>query len=201
MKTTREKILSEAFKLFLKRGYNGVSMNDLVKSSGLSKGAFYHYFAGKEELFCEAVTGSFFTATGEMSFEPSSAATLEENLKALIRFKAELFKNLQKRTGIKNLDSGYFTLIFDGINRSPAFREALKFAGSSEETILKKIFKQAKQSGELETTLKASELALIYSSMLDGLELHAVVEGALDKLHERETEATVNFCKLLIIRL
>lgn len=197
MKTTREKIIEAAFKLFLKRGYTGVSMNDLVKSSGLSKGAFYHYFASKEELFCEAVTSSFFAAMGDISFESSATATLEGNLIALIRFKADIFKKMQKRTGIKSLDSGYFTLIFDGVNRSSAFRDALKLAGSSEETMLKKVFKQAKQNGELETSLKAGELALVYSSMLDGMELHAVVEGTLDKLHEKETEATINFCRIL----
>ncbi|MFO7575921.1 MAG: TetR/AcrR family transcriptional regulator [Bacteroidales bacterium] len=197
METTREKIINEAFKLFLKRGYNGVSMNDLVKSSGLSKGAFYHYFASKEELFCETVTNSFFAAMGDMSFKSSATATLEENLIALIRFKADIFKKMQKRTGIKSLDSGYFTLIFDGINRSPAFRKALTFAGSEEQQLLKKIFKQAKHNGELATSLKAGELALIYSSMLDGMELHAVVEGTLDKLHEKETEATINFCRIL----
>lgn len=198
MKNTREKILSEAFKLFLKRGYNGVSMNDLVKSSGLSKGAFYHYFAGKEELFCEAVTGSFFPEMGETSFEPSVTSTLEENLVAIVRFKADIFKKMQKRTGIKSFDSGYFTLIFDGVNRSAAFRDALKLAGSAEETMLKKVFKQAKLNGELVTSLKAGELAHMYSSMLDGMELHAVVEGTFDKLHEKETEATINFCRLLM---
>jgi hypothetical protein len=105
---------------------------------------------------------------------------------------------MQKKAGVKGLDSGYFTLIFDGINRSTAFRDALRFTGSSEETMMKKIFKQAKQSGELVTSLKAGELAQIYSSMLDGMELHAVVEGTLDKLHEKETQATVNFCRLLL---
>lgn len=197
MKNTREKILSEAFKLFLKRGYNGVSMNDLVKSSGLSKGAFYHYFSGKEELFREAVTGSFFAAMGDMKYQPDESASLRENLLGLVKFKAEVFKKMLRHTGMKTIDSGYFTLIFEGAARSPAFREALSFEGSDEHQLLKKIFKQAKQRSETETSLRATDLAHIYSSMLDGMELHAVVEGTLDILYDMETEATINFCNLL----
>ncbi|MDP4087771.1 MAG: TetR/AcrR family transcriptional regulator [Bacillota bacterium] len=50
---TRDKILYESFKLFVERGYGDVSMNDIVTSSGITKGGFYHYFKSKEELFAE----------------------------------------------------------------------------------------------------------------------------------------------------
>jgi len=44
MTTTKEHILFTALKLILKKGYGNVTMNELVEASGLSKGAFYHYF-------------------------------------------------------------------------------------------------------------------------------------------------------------
>lgn len=36
--------------LFLQKGYKNVSYQELVKRTGLSKGAIYHYFASKEAL-------------------------------------------------------------------------------------------------------------------------------------------------------
>ena len=46
----RSEILDCAQSLFLARGYDCASLNDVIAAVGLSKGAFYHYFASKEAL-------------------------------------------------------------------------------------------------------------------------------------------------------
>ncbi|KUH99957.1 TetR/AcrR family transcriptional regulator [Mycobacterium sp. IS-3022] len=46
----RAEVLDQALALFLERGYENVSLNDLLAASGTSKGAFYHYFPSKEAL-------------------------------------------------------------------------------------------------------------------------------------------------------
>lgn len=47
---TREHILETAAAAFAERGYAATSLNELVRRSGLTKGAFYHHFDSKEEL-------------------------------------------------------------------------------------------------------------------------------------------------------
>jgi TetR/AcrR family transcriptional regulator, cholesterol catabolism regulator len=46
----RAEILDRATGLFLRRGYDNVSLNDLIADAGVSKGAFYHWFPSKEAL-------------------------------------------------------------------------------------------------------------------------------------------------------
>lgn len=46
----RAELLDQALALFLERGYENVSLNDLLAVAGTSKGAFYHYFPSKEAL-------------------------------------------------------------------------------------------------------------------------------------------------------
>ena len=41
-------MLDKALALFLERGYENVSLNDLLATESTSKGAFYHYFPSKE---------------------------------------------------------------------------------------------------------------------------------------------------------
>lgn len=53
-KQTIEKILSISAELFLEKGYDKTSMQDLVNALGMSKGAIFHHFKSKEEIF-EAV--------------------------------------------------------------------------------------------------------------------------------------------------
>jgi AcrR family transcriptional regulator len=48
---TRSKLLDTARELFGTRGYNDTSLDDLVAAAGVTKGALYHHFGSKEELF------------------------------------------------------------------------------------------------------------------------------------------------------
>lgn len=48
---THKSILEAAESLFAEKGYNGTSMNDIVRKSGQSKGAIYNHFENKERLF------------------------------------------------------------------------------------------------------------------------------------------------------
>lgn len=47
---TRERILDAAQSLILDHGYAGVSVDQLISSVGLTKGAFFHHFKSKREL-------------------------------------------------------------------------------------------------------------------------------------------------------
>lgn len=47
---TRAHILDVAFNEIYRNGFHGVSINDIVKKTSVTKGAFFHYFATKQEL-------------------------------------------------------------------------------------------------------------------------------------------------------
>jgi AcrR family transcriptional regulator len=51
---TTGQLVSTGRKLFAKQGYAGTSLDQICEASGVTKGALYHHFAGKHELF-EAV--------------------------------------------------------------------------------------------------------------------------------------------------
>ena len=47
---TREKILAAAFAEFYANGFQGGSINRIVDAAGITKGALFHHFSGKQEL-------------------------------------------------------------------------------------------------------------------------------------------------------
>jgi TetR/AcrR family transcriptional regulator, transcriptional repressor for nem operon len=51
MNDTKEYIVDEAYKLFLSHSYEAVTISDISKAIRLTKGALYHHFINKEELF------------------------------------------------------------------------------------------------------------------------------------------------------
>lgn len=48
--TTKERILSEAVKLFQHKGFGSTSITDILTATGLKKGALYFHFTSKEEI-------------------------------------------------------------------------------------------------------------------------------------------------------
>ena len=54
MENTRELILAVATEQFLKNGYEKTKLSDIINGlDGLTKGAIYHYFDSKEDIFNE----------------------------------------------------------------------------------------------------------------------------------------------------
>lgn len=47
---TRERIVAAAEELILEKGYAGMSLDDVLKATSLTKGAFFHHFKNKAEL-------------------------------------------------------------------------------------------------------------------------------------------------------
>ena len=48
--TTKERILETALELFAEKGYLGTSMRDIAQRLGITKGALYKHYAGKQEI-------------------------------------------------------------------------------------------------------------------------------------------------------
>ena len=54
-KKSREKILKSAWKLFSRKGFDNVSIDDLMHDAGMTRGAFYAHFKTKSELYRESI--------------------------------------------------------------------------------------------------------------------------------------------------
>ena len=47
---TKAKIARVAWKVFHEKGYEETTIDEIILQSGTSKGSFYHYYSGKDEL-------------------------------------------------------------------------------------------------------------------------------------------------------
>lgn len=50
MTKVKSKLIITAWNLFLEKGYENTTVDEIISSSGTSKGSFYHHFKGKEDL-------------------------------------------------------------------------------------------------------------------------------------------------------
>jgi TetR/AcrR family transcriptional regulator, cholesterol catabolism regulator len=92
--TTREKLLTQAVKLFLKKGYDKTSTRDLAKAVGIKAPGIYYHFKSKKEILDELNEESW-RRFREMVLEPARAASDPEErvrlyIRNMIRYQLEL---------------------------------------------------------------------------------------------------------------
>lgn len=63
----KDRLLSVCEKLFLEKGYDETSVDDILTASGYSKGGFYHYFKSKDEVLSEIFDRLFKKIVEELS--------------------------------------------------------------------------------------------------------------------------------------
>ena len=75
---TRAALLAAARQLFAERGFNGAGREEIARRAGVTRGALYHHFARKQDLFVavvedlEAALGERIVAAAIMIRPPSS---------------------------------------------------------------------------------------------------------------------------------
>jgi TetR/AcrR family transcriptional repressor of nem operon len=95
---TRNRILDTAQAMILERGFAGVSVEQLIKSLGLTKGAFFHHFRNKNDLARSLIRR--FADEGLILFRNNLARARKlsddplQQLLILVGLYEELFENL-----------------------------------------------------------------------------------------------------------
>lgn len=56
---TRQQILSTAQTIIMGKGFAAVGLNEILKTAGVPKGSFYHYFESKEHFGCALLENYF----------------------------------------------------------------------------------------------------------------------------------------------
>lgn len=122
--TTRERIVAAAFELFLHHGYDGTGVNQILEKSGLSKGAFYHHFKSKNEIYTEVITDFFLKPLELTDFDKMASLPLRDIRSVLADYYSSLPKEVMGKSGIDM--ARYFALFFEAISRLPEFRQSVQ---------------------------------------------------------------------------
>jgi len=121
---TKEKIQFIAFQTFLNKGFENTTMSNLVKKSGISKGAFYHYFSNKKALYNAVIDYYFLVYFKNINwddFENKSFIEIEYTIKTFyIKFIKEI--NSLSKSGLSN----YYIMFFEACKHHPDFSETIQ---------------------------------------------------------------------------
>jgi len=154
-KSKADYLLEKGINVLWCKGYNGTSVNDIVKEAGIPKGSFYFYFDSKEDFVVKAVEKYF-----NQMFAPAKNILEDVNFSPKQRlinfyeFRHELMVNeMECKLGCLASNLGN-----EMSEHSDKIRiKIVEFEDKIKETITE-VFVEAQNINEIDTTFKASNI-------------------------------------------
>lgn len=165
MNDTKEYIIDQAYKLFLDKSYETVSISDISKSIGLTKGALYHHFISKEDLF-KAVIDKYLKIIGLGDVKDD--ITLAEYIDANIAY----VKQIVQTACIDDqpfIPVNYLSLLIDALRHYPGMTDQTGNLFNTEISKLKLVLDRAVKNGEVRDDIDTSITALNLFSLSVGI--------------------------------
>ncbi len=164
----RDAALAKARDAFWSRGYEGVSMADLVETLGIASARIYAAFGSKEKLFQEAVAlydegeGGF--ATRALAEEPTAARAIERSLREAV----ETYTRKGRPQGCMVVSAAT-----NCAAENDGVREFLADYRRRRTASLVERLERAVTAGELRPDTDAQALGDYYATVLHGLSVQA----------------------------
>jgi AcrR family transcriptional regulator len=164
MSVARERLLESAKILFSQKGYYATSVEDIVESAGLSKGAFYFYFKSKEELFKSLVEEMHLNIAKRLENFLERDLPLED---ALIEHAKVFLEDIYQNRHIAQI------FLFQLVGTNEEFRKLYYTKIAHLREMLTKMVDRAIQRGEI-TYKNAENIVNLYAGFLRMLVLEYV---------------------------
>ena len=182
----RERIVSAALRVFGERGYHGSTIADVVRESGLSVGAIYTYFKGKDDLFlatCDLASGR---GLGELAARLPAGQTVAERLAIAVGF---YFDSAEGEASLGAGNGNFLVQAWAQADADPAVREMLR--RRREQLVMAGTFllEEGIARGELPRWMDAAAVARAYITLLDGTLLVRAEQGQAFRRADVEREA------------
>lgn len=192
---TRELIIQNSFILFIKNGIKEVSINEIIHSCNLSKGAFYHYFESKEQVYMEVLNRFFFSYFKKQNVYYSVDLPLKEKLE---RFERSFLVPYKEIAGLLKADqlTTYFRFLFQAASNYETIRKRVNIHFYRKGYYLYQILETAKEVGEIRSDIDSEIAARQLLTMLIG---ETILDGiyTLDALKKNIHTVIFNYYSLL----
>lgn len=180
MNDSREIILNTSLKLFLQKSFKEVTMKEIVTETGMSKGAFYHYFSSKEQVF-EEVINFFYGDVMTVQYPSFPKDSLHAFYNEYIAHVERQMKTAKYMIGA-DFTTNHYMLIFDALKILPNFRTEHMERQKEEMRAWTDIVKTARKKGEIKSPMSDAQVAKLFIYAGDGIGINFIVSDSLHKV-------------------
>jgi TetR/AcrR family transcriptional regulator, transcriptional repressor for nem operon len=158
---TREKILKAAGALFHEFGYNGTSVQDIVRKAEVPKGSFYNHFKSKEELAIAASDVFYPYALAFLDLQNTSSP-----VGRLRKYFQLTLKEMQRYEYVRGCLVGNFAS--EITNANPALKKRVTEHLDEATRRIAVVVSQAQEMGEMDPEVSTMDLSRFILNSLYG---------------------------------
>jgi len=92
----RQQVIDIALEMFISRGYENVSVDEIIEAADISKGTFYHYFSSKEDLLSDFGKSQVEITDAWLGEGPKDISSLEEHINRLFLELTDTFRDIPR---------------------------------------------------------------------------------------------------------
>jgi TetR/AcrR family transcriptional repressor of nem operon len=188
---TKRLILDHGVALFMKKGYHGTGLNDVLTAAKVPKGSFYYYFDSKEDFGVQAVGHYIAPFIAQLTEHLAKAdrdalCAIEDYFRALIR-----------ELEAANFEGGCLlgNLMGEIGDTSEAARAALKKAVDRYRDLLESGISRAQREGVARGDRSARAMADLLTNGWQGALLRMKVERSSGPLYAFLDEMLLGYCR------
>jgi AcrR family transcriptional regulator len=178
MNETKIYIIDQSYKLFLDHSYEAVSISDISQAISLTKGALYHHFKNKEELFKSVIDKyvQFEGLSGDID-----KITLAEWNQLSVDCAGKILRRMFGTIAEFNATS-YMALTTEALRHYPQFAKRMEDFLTSETKKTKQVLDNAIKKGEIRSDVNSEVLAANYTATTIGMATNLIHNKSLDEV-------------------
>jgi AcrR family transcriptional regulator len=178
MKDTKDLILRTAYNMFLHNNYEAVTINSIIKATGLTKGALYHYYISKEELFKAVVDKYMIENRPDISVE---FLTLKEFIQYVIDVnKGKLTKFIIENPNSHNdIPLHFLTITLAAIHYYPNFIKKGVESYRNQVSRWENRLRKAVDNGEIRDDIDIDATTSLFLNIGSGVGWNMIRDGSL----------------------
>ena len=180
--SNKDKIMEVAAELFHLYGYDGTSIDILIKKAGVSKSNFYYHFKGKEELGLSVLAKLADNHLRELSEIMQTDLNAPEQLMEAYKKVIASHRSLFEQTVYPGSFFGNITLEQSSINEK--FRSVLEKYFRECEALVEQCFRKGMEQGFFKEDIDPKELARFMVSQFEGAMLMAKAKKSLSPIED-----------------
>ena len=185
----RDRIIRAAIKVFSETSYARASIQDVVRESGLSVGAVYTHFKGKEELFLVACACEAEQETDQLRLRLADLGSLSDRLRLAVDW------SVDHVVGGANTKSA-LAHAWAQVDSSPELKTILNDRRLEMVAFARRLLDEAIATGELPAWIDAEGVAAAFVTMLEGF---AIMAAEVDLIPPEEAHRQTHaFLELLL---
>ena len=158
---TRQEIIRKAAPIFNQRGYDGATLSDLMRATGLEKGGIYRHFESKEQLAAEAFDYAWRETLDARIHDLGAIANAVGKLKQLVA-------NFVERRGIIPGGCPLLNTAIDTDDGNPILRGRARKALRGWRSYIVSVIRAGIKAREIRPRVDAKKLATLIISSLEG---------------------------------